>query len=263
MKKTFRLVGLMGLAVVSYGLASCGGDGDSDGGLSITPSSVVMHYEETKQLKSEDATKWRSDNDFVATVDQNGLVTAEHVGRTQIKASNDKNSATCEIIVEPVYNLFDDPLLNWGASMKSIQSSESHEALELSSSDVLAYNYTKNSTGCIVLYNFKNNKLESVFALLNRSDYVKAGYYLLERYQPVGIGNETDVYFMDALSKDNAKTIGMLDYYKLNGTTYTCILFASISILSSKSPDFTRGYCQDNFNLPVEIEEYLSKLLVK
>lgn len=259
MKKTFRLVGLMFLAVVSFGLNACGSDSD-DEGISVTPSSVSMYHKDTKQLTAEGATSWLSNDEFVAKVDQDGLVTGMHVGTTTIVATNGKSKATCEVTINPKYILFDTPLLNWGASKSSIESSEKHSKIDLSSDDFVVYDYTSGSTGCLLMYGFENNRLKSAMALLNRSMYVDAGYYLLERYQAVGMGDEYDAYFMDAMSRDKAKTVCMLDYYKLSGTTYTAILFADISILSSSAP--TRGHSQ-MVTIPDEIMEYLDRLHVE
>ena len=72
MKKYFRFVGLVMMAVMSYGITACGSDDDDNsGGLSVSPNSVSMHFEDTKQLKADGATSWSSEDEFVATVDWN------------------------------------------------------------------------------------------------------------------------------------------------------------------------------------------------
>ena len=261
MKKTFRLVGLMLLAVVSYGLTACGSNDDDDAGISVTPSNVSMYYEDTKQLKAEGATSWLSNDEFVAKVAQNGLLTGMHVGTTTIVASNGKSKGTCEVTITPKYSLFDMPLLNWGASKSSIESAEKHSKMDTSSDEFVLYDYSSGSTACLLMYSFENNRLKSAMALLNRSMYANAGFYLLERFQPIGLGDDDDAYFMDAMSRDKAKTVCMLDYYKLSGTTYTSILFADISVLSSSSSS-TRSHSQ-LVTIPDEIKEYLGMLRVE
>ena len=67
-------------------LNSCGSDDDDDGAkpLSVSPASVSMKYDESQQLSASGATSWRSENEFVASVDQNGLVKGRHIGSTDI-----------------------------------------------------------------------------------------------------------------------------------------------------------------------------------
>lgn len=231
MRKTFRFVGLMLMTSLSYGLISCGSDGDDEPGISITPASVSMHYDDTQQLKADGATSWTVNDDFVAKVDGSGLVTARHIGTTQVIASNGKKSAICEVTVTPEYDLFDNPIFDWGASESSISSKESHAFLR-GSDNILFYDFSKNSTSCILGYSFKNGGLSSINAILNYSDYAKAGNYLIERYQPIGEDDGMFV-FLDALTKDKAKTLVGLTTMKLSGSTVTSIIFMSASTASN------------------------------
>ena len=75
MKKTFRLAGLMLMVITSFNFMSCGGD-DDEPNISVTPTSVVMHYDDTQQLKAEGttATSWTVEDEFIASVEQTGLV---------------------------------------------------------------------------------------------------------------------------------------------------------------------------------------------
>ena len=226
MKKTFRFLGLMLISVMSYGLTSCGSD-DDDAGISITPSSVSMHYEDTKQLSAQGATSWSSNDDFVAKVDQTGLVTGGHVGTTQITASNGKKTAICEVTITPEYNLYDTPILEWGASENSIKSKETHEFLS-SSGDYLYYDYTKGKSSCFLAYNFENGKLKGILVVLDYSYYADAGYYLLERYQPVG-ESEGMYLFIDALTQSKATTAIGFETSTMSGSKVVSIIYLSAS----------------------------------
>lgn len=248
MEKSFKFVGLMLMAVMSIGFISCGSDDDdNEPSISVTPSSVVMHFDETKQLnvKGTTATSWTVEDDFIASVEQTGLVNGRHVGSTKIRVSDGKKSAFCDVTITPKYSLIDTPILNWGTSKSSVESSETHSSLSSSSSDYLMYDYTLGSTACIIMYGFENNKLETVMAVLNRSLFVTAGYYLMERYQPVYVGDDDQYLFIDAMTEPKAKTVVMLSFQKIDGSNVTAILYTDKNKLSStpammKSPEIPK-----------------------
>lgn len=223
MKKTFRFLGFMLVSAMSYGLISCGGDGDEDPVITVTPASISMHYEDTQQLSANGATSFTSNDEFVAKVDQKGLVTGGHVGTTQIIASNGKKTAICEVTITPEYNLYDTPILEWGASKSTILSKETHETKD-SGDKTLGSNYSKGSTSCLVMYVFENDKLSAVMATLDESMYLSTGYYLLERYQPIG-ESEGMFVFLDALSKDKATTMIGYEQTKISGYNVVSVMY--------------------------------------
>lgn len=229
-------------------LAACGGDGDDDPGLTVTPSSISMHYEDTQQLSAQGATSYKSNDEFVAKVDQAGLVTGGHVGTTQIIASNGKKTGICEVTITPEYDLYDTPILDWGVSASTISSKETHK-LESSTDDYLIFNYQKGNTACAMSYAFENGKLKSVIAILNYSSYVSAGYYLLERYQPIG-EDEGIFVFLDALTKDKAKTAVAFSTATISGSKVTRIIYmpatsTSSSMRSVQSNNLPTGIISD------------------
>ena len=238
MKKVTFWSMLMLAVLILPMMVACGGDGDDDGGISISPSSVSMHYDDTQQLNAQGATSWTSNDDFIAKVDQTGLVTGGHVGTTQITASNGKKSAICEVTITPEYNLYDSPILEWGASMNSVQSSEIHELLR-SSDAALIYDYTKGTSPCLLTYSFENSTLKAIVAILNYSSYVDAGYYLLERYQPIG-ESEGMYIFLDALTQSKATTIVGLSTTTVSGSKVTEIIYmpasSNLRSVSNTSP---------------------------
>lgn len=84
MKKIYFLV------LAACALVACN---ESSKDLQISPSSVNLYYEETQQVKvlSESGSfDWSTANDFHATVNSNGVITAGHVGSTVITASQGK-----------------------------------------------------------------------------------------------------------------------------------------------------------------------------
>ena len=85
MKKCYLFSGLFMLATMSIGFVSCGGDDEPDEpDFVVTPSKVTMHYDDQKQLTAEGAVSWTTNDEFIADVNQTGLVEAKHVGSTKI-----------------------------------------------------------------------------------------------------------------------------------------------------------------------------------
>ena len=247
-KNIYYLFGVTLVTIMSVGFVSCGDDDDSDPVLVVTPGSVSMHYEDTKQLKADGATKWTSSNDFVAKVDSKGLVTGNHVGQAQITASNGSTTGVCEIEITPEYSLYDDPYLNWGASMSTVKSAVNKELVSNSENSII-YKYYIGSDVCAVDYVFENDKLKSILCMFSYTYYVRAGYYLIERFQPVYA--EDGYYgFADALTTEKMKTLVLYGTYKSGNTTYTSIFYNAYSETST-----TRGMMRSS-----NMEEYQTKL---
>ena len=234
MKKNFYyLFGVTLVTMLSASFVSCGDDDDSDSTLVVTPGSVSMHYEDTKQLKADGATTWTTSNDFVAKVDSKGLVTGNHVGKAQIIASNGSSSGKCDVEITPEYSLYDDPYLDWGASMSTVKSSVKKE-LQGSDEKSLTYKYYIGSNVCLVGYYFDNNKLKSILTMFSYTYYARAAYYLLERFQPL-YKDDDNYFFMDAMTTEKAKTIVLFGTYKSGSTTVTSIYYSENSESSSRS----------------------------
>lgn len=220
---------------VCLSLSSCSKENDEDVQVTLSPSNISMYYEGTKQLSAVNATSWKTEDDFVAEVDNKGLVTGGHVGKTKIIASNGKHSAFCEVTVIPKYNLYDTPIIDWGASLSTIQNKETHVEGTSTSTKSLGYNYSKNSSNpCLVVYNFEDGKLNTIMVVLNYLSYPEAGLYLLERYQPV-YTEKTDytAIFADAYTKDKWKTGVGIQTTTLSGTKVTLIMYFPASRLPS------------------------------
>ncbi|MDE6410075.1 MAG: Ig-like domain-containing protein [Muribaculaceae bacterium] len=119
MKKFFLM---LAVALPMFFMASCGDDNDEDA-LSLDQISATMDYGKTIKLTpSEKKGEWESTNEFVATVDKDGNVKAEHVGKATIKYLKDGQTATCAIIVNATNTYFDTPQ-NWGSSVAQVKSS--------------------------------------------------------------------------------------------------------------------------------------------
>ena len=257
MKKIFYcLFGVTLVTMFSAGFVSCGDDDDSDSTLVVTPSSVSMHFEDTKQLKADGATKWTTSDEFVAKVDSKGLVTGNHVGKAQIIASNGSSSGKCEIEITPEYSLYDDPYINWEASMSMVKSSVKKELTD-SDEESLTYKYYIGNDICLMAYIFEDNKLKSILTLFSYTYYLRAGYYLIERFQPVYAGD--DYYgFADAMTSEKAKTLVLFRTFESGNTTLTSIYYAQhTQTSSSRNTNNTIGNSSEMEIYQAKLAKYL------
>lgn len=251
--------GIILMCVMGAVLASCGDDksDDSPTTLSVNPSSVNLYYEGTQQLSASGATSWSSENVFVAKVDSKGLVTANHVGSTNILVSNGNAMGKCAVTVIPKYNCYDTPLLNWGASKSAISAAETHTASSSSSSTSLGYGYTNGSVTSVVLYMFEDNALKSVGVVASYSDYAQIALYLLERYQIIDKDDDNNYYFIDSMDTNTANNVIALSTTTISNTKMTMVLYIPNSKKAS-APQRRAQMQMKDFHIP---ENVLSILL--
>ena len=221
------------VAVLGLSITSCSKDDDvAEPSVNLSTTNIVMYHEQTKKITAENATRWSTENDFVATVDENGLVTGGHVGTTKIIASNRSSSATCNVTIQPRYNLYDSPILDWGASISEIRNKETHEYVPTSSSSSsLVYNYTHDTENpCLVIYSFKNGELFWITLFLKWTYFSYATDYLLERYQPMYVDRVKQYAMLwDAYTKDKLKTVILLELTERSGSPIIQISYTDAS----------------------------------
>lgn len=255
MKKNLSLIGLILMSSLLISFTSC--SGDSEEPLVVTPKSLSMHFEDTQQLNADGATSWISNDEFVAKVNSSGLVTGNHVGKTEIVVSDGNRTTTCDVTITPEYYLYDDPILEWGTSKSIIESSEKHEKATSSSADVLTYNYSFGTNACAMGYSFENGKLKSVMAMMAYSLYLKTGYYLLERYQPIASGNDYDYLLVDALKPEKCKNAIYFRSYTSGKNTYTTVMYMDYSSLSSSKTRSSQVYNEEFEKMQEELVNIL------
>ena len=101
------------------------GGGGTETSISITPTTLALTAGETGQLTATvipagTAVTWSSDQEAVATVDANGLVTAKAEGTATITAKAGDKSATCTVTVTEVYTANDYKEGSWDNTNKKV-----------------------------------------------------------------------------------------------------------------------------------------------
>lgn len=83
------------------------------------PASVEMNVYATNDLAVSGT--WTSSNEFVATVDKNGNVTAHHVGEAVLTVVDGTQTATCKVVVNPVNTSYTFPYFGWGEDLDAVK----------------------------------------------------------------------------------------------------------------------------------------------
>lgn len=173
--------------------------------MKISPSHVTLHFEEEVGLTVTDNhsnVTWATDDDFVASVNYNGIVTAEHVGTTTITAKDGKEDAYCSVSVTPEYYTYNEPIMDWGCSKQTLISKKGTP--DSNQSDVVAYIQSE-SKGIIEMYKFEYGKLVMSYVGLSLNfANTDVANFLIERYLPVTITDSGTYGFINAMTLEEA-----------------------------------------------------------
>lgn len=84
------------------------------------------------------ALTWSVDDEFVATIDDDGLLTGCHVGEANIVAVDSKGGKACaKVVVEPKYNLYTEPCIQWGDTKDQVKGLDKRELLKEDDNTIL------------------------------------------------------------------------------------------------------------------------------
>lgn len=148
---------LMLAAALPMVFTSCGDDND-DALLTLNQTSMNLTYDDEATLTaSEKNCTWTSSNPFVATVDQDGKVEAEHVGTAVITATKNGTTAKCEVTVTPKYNYFAMPCLKWDANQETVKADVKGLWLDAANSTATALQYWTNDQYAFPAYQYEFN----------------------------------------------------------------------------------------------------------
>lgn len=162
-------------------LFSCSSDNGDD--LSLNKTNLQLASDVKAQLEASEKVEWSSESNFVASVDDKGMVVGNHVGKTFIVASNGGYKAKCEVEVIALHNTLTEPIIDFGASLSVIKSKETRTLFKEDSKS-LFYKDDKSDVVQGIIYSFTSGKLKDIGLLINLSYTSVATDFFLERYQP-------------------------------------------------------------------------------
>ena len=205
MKKV--IFALMSLAAFfSLTFSSCSKD-DDETPLTISQTSLTMVRGDTLTITTNQKSTFSSEKPFVATVSADGKIEAKHVGQTVVTATSGGQTKECSVTVNPSYNLYKEPILDFNLTKNDIKSQETRP-LEEDRDTVLVYTDKKTY---LMHYSFdaQTSKLKSVSYGMPNISYAQSSVltdFLTERYQAIDVKNNVS-YFINSDNVDDASMI--------------------------------------------------------
>lgn len=155
-----------------------------------------------------DATYWNSSNDFVASVSNDGTITANHVGTCEITASSDRKNAKCTINVEPIWDTYVEPLTKWGATREEVKAYEKRSFLKEDDRNLYFGGDGKYVSGLSYSFN-TDGKLHTVCVLIKHdqkpSVAKELAEFFKERYRVISVST-SDSFFSNGNDKESSST---------------------------------------------------------
>lgn len=146
----------------------------------------TLKYDETIVLEtnhSENSINWYSSNPYVAEINQGGLVTAMHIGKTIIKARFNEQVIEKEITVTPYVEAIQEPILIEDADIQEIESKEKRKLINKS---FMVSEYENTSAyGKTIFYIFSNQRVSSsgiIFGVVDAQKEQTIRTFYKERY---------------------------------------------------------------------------------
>lgn len=227
----FRIVFIATL-IVSFN--SC--DKDDADLISLSITEKTLNFEDEYQIEATSVSPitYSVENEYNAEVSETGLVTARFVGETNILLENAEDKKTFKVIVEPKYNLYPEPDVDFGDTKSSIIAQFGSDYIETSS--VIGYSVIGyidySSAAPIAMFTFDTNDKLTGYAIMVKSSYsTTLADFLLERYLIV---SERDGIYM-FLNELNTTTATMAIGLQLYDITYWMVKYIPINSTTKSS----------------------------
>ncbi len=158
---------------------------------------------------------YKTSDQFVASVDNDGLLVCRHVGTCTIMiATADKRFATqCTVNVAAENNLYDEPVTDFGIGKTNVELQESDKTLLCETATVLVYQGKKSPVSRIIYVFDENQKLMASGVLLETGSSLKFNDFMTERYDRSDSENEIGLsVWRGQRTEITVKTYGEGDY---------------------------------------------------
>ena len=200
MKKANYVLTIMAI-FFSISLSSCGSDNNDEPDASI-PTSIDVLVGRNFMLGAKG--NWYSSNDFIASVTNDGVVFAKHVGECVIEGAIGRKKYYCTVTVNPTSTLIQEPITEWNMSKPQLIAKCGQDYVVSGKS--IGY-ITNNNIAPIVLYLFDDsNKLSSSAVTVKTSYTSELVNFLTERYQVIG-RDGYDFFFANGSNQQSITTV--------------------------------------------------------
>ena len=253
-KNNFILRSMIAIVISLTGVAfflSCNEEDKAPDIITMKVSEKTLYHDDEFQIEatSNGEISYVSENEYHATVSDEGLVTAKFIGETNILLSNGEDLKKFKVVVKPKNNLYPEPDVDFGASKATIIAKFGTPDSETST----AIGYANYSNAApILMFLFDSSNIVEGYSVMVKSTYSSSlSTFLLERYKAV---TEIDgmYMFINALDTDTATKIIGLSLYNIS---YWQVLYMPYS--KSKSPQMKSMRSQTSID---EFKELLEQM---
>lgn len=165
---------LMLAAALPFMFAACGSE-DPEENFNLETTALEIDYEKTANIEtSVNGCTFTSDNEFIATVDKDGKVTANHVGEANITVAYNGESATCKVTVKPTLMAYTMPVIDWSLNLSQVEDQVKVNFPALvkdptsTNSELGYYSTTEGKQDYpMYVYEFENNLLKTSILLIS------------------------------------------------------------------------------------------------
>ncbi|MBQ8222659.1 MAG: Ig-like domain-containing protein [Bacteroidales bacterium] len=199
-------------------------------------NNVRLYHEETHQIdaEAESVITYKSNNEYHAEVNAQGLVKANYVGKTNVTLTNENgDAANVEIDVIPISNLFTEPNISIGETEASVINK--YGIPDVVDDDSYFYSgYSSKAPYLLVL--FENGVVESYSVLVDvdSSDIEQLVTFLDERYKYVGDSGDC-LFYVNALSVSDATISIGVGFMTLDYEIYAMVAYMNTNDIKSAS----------------------------
>ena len=176
--------------------------------ITLEETSATLHSGETYQIQAECEfpITYTSENEYYASVSEEGEVTANFVGSTNIVLESESDTKTFEVTVEPVSNLYPEPEVEIGATKEAII--EQFGTPDIDEDETLGYyNYSENGTMLMVMFD-EEGLVYAYAVIFDVSFEEELDTFLGERYLYVQEQEGMKIYINGLTLEETSMIIG-------------------------------------------------------
>lgn len=183
---------------------ACSSDDDEDKMEITSSTNVELTSQKTSQIVCSDAkATYQSEDEYVASVSDKGLITAGRIGETYIDVNGKKS---VKVTVTPVYTQYVEPLFMFGSTKNELIAKAGSDYKSTDGKSI----YYMPTTGRvkIYLYIIEDDKVTSAAMAVSTTYLESLTSFLLERYVPATFTDDDyTAIFMNALTVEKTTMV--------------------------------------------------------
>lgn len=195
--------------------------GCSDEESHVNTEPISLYVDDTYQIQMDiTPSSVSSEREFIATIEKDGVVTGVHVGETNVYIDGEY---TIPVEVKGKYNLYEDPITEWGCSSAYIKENQKQGTYYIGdggNDDSEMIEYRACGEADWIIYLLEDDKLQAVGVAIPSFLSSEVGNFLTERF------------FMIPYDLGDYTIGGANDYNTDKATTFVYVKVSSVGYLT-------------------------------